>query len=531
MKNTSNKVYANVSVVTGLSVAERALGFLYRILLSRLLGAEGLGVYQVALALFGLFATIGSGGIPISVSRALSKAKAERNTLGEGRAVGAGLLLSSLFTLPVCLLLGTFGDKFPFLFSDERAFRVFRILLIGLPFTSLYAVFRGGFWGNKEFLVPSVLEIAEESVMVLCGVFLLRHAPNSAFGAGRAAWAVVISYLFSFTASAICYFAKGGKIRTPKNALKPLFNATLPVTSVRACGSLINSAVAVLLPAMLVKTGMSERDAIKLFGVVTGMAMPVLSIPSTLVGSFALVLVPELSKDDYEGKHERVRRNVLRGLRFSLFISCALIVLLFSVGEGLGTLAFSNAEAGKIISVGAFLLLPMSVTMITTSALNALGYEKQTFRFYFVGATALLLCVLFLPRVCGVYAYLWGLSAAYLLNALCNLVFLKKRGLLPEGKRAKEEVRFLLPLLPITLLLACFGKSLSGVCALFFGEPIKDAIVVVLLLFFGCVFYAVCGFFPTKGGKRARLRQKRRKKGEKRSFFFTFPLDNGQVKE
>ena len=71
-----NKVIANASIVTGLSIAERSLGFLYRIVLSRLLGAEGLGLYQVALSLFGLFITIGTGGIPITVSRMISKAKA-----------------------------------------------------------------------------------------------------------------------------------------------------------------------------------------------------------------------------------------------------------------------------------------------------------------------------------------------------------------------------------------------------------------------------------------------------------------------
>ena len=45
-------IYRTAAVVTGLSIAERALGFLYRIVLSRLIGAEGLGLYQVALSVF-----------------------------------------------------------------------------------------------------------------------------------------------------------------------------------------------------------------------------------------------------------------------------------------------------------------------------------------------------------------------------------------------------------------------------------------------------------------------------------------------
>ena len=150
------------TAVTALSVAERGLGFLYRIVLSRLIGAEGLGLYQVALSLFGLFLTIGTGGIPITVSRMISKSKAEHRPYDEHRAVSAGVTLSLLLTLPVCLFLILFGDKLDFLFTDDRAFGVFRILLIGLCFSSLYAVFRGSFWGNKQFLLPSILELAEE---------------------------------------------------------------------------------------------------------------------------------------------------------------------------------------------------------------------------------------------------------------------------------------------------------------------------------------------------------------------------------
>ena len=159
-----NRIYTTASVVTALSVAERGLGFLYRIVLSRFIGAEGVGLYQVALSLFSLFLTIGTGGIPVSVSRMISKSKAENNPRGERRAISAGLFLSLSLTLPVCLILGVFGKKMTFLFSDERCLPVFQILLIGLVVTSLYAVIRGYFWGNKKFLLSSVLEISEDKM-------------------------------------------------------------------------------------------------------------------------------------------------------------------------------------------------------------------------------------------------------------------------------------------------------------------------------------------------------------------------------
>ena len=196
-----SRIFTVATLVTGLSVAERALGFLYRIVLSRLIGAEGLGLYQVSLSVFAVFLTLGTGGIPLTVSRLIIKSRAEHDQKGASGAFTAGVLLSLALTLPVCILFGVFGTRLGFLFSDERCLSVFQILLIGLVFSSLYAVVRGGFWGEKKFLTPSVLELAEESVMVLAGVLLLQNVSSPLVGAKNAAWAAVISYLFSFTAS------------------------------------------------------------------------------------------------------------------------------------------------------------------------------------------------------------------------------------------------------------------------------------------------------------------------------------------
>ncbi len=507
MKRSS--FYTTATAVTALSVAERGLGFLYRIVLARLIGAEGLGLYQVALSLFSLFLTVGTGGIPITVSRMISKSKAEGRPMDESSAVSAGMLLSLLLTLPVCLFLLFFGEKMPFLFSDERAFPVFRILLLGLCFSSLYAVVRGSFWGNKRFLTPSVLELAEESVMVIAGVLLLQNVSTPASGAEKAALAVLISYLFSFAASTLCFIFQGGKISNPKTQFKPLFNATLPLTSVRASGSLVNSAVAVLLPVMLMRAGLESGEALTQFGIISGMVMPILFIPSTLIGSLSLVLVPELSEDFYRGNTQRLKKNVERGLLFSFLVACALLPFFYAVGEDIGLLAFANPTAGEMITRACPMLLPMSLTMISTSILNSMGFEKQTFVFYFVGAAALLLSILLLPSVCGAYAYLIGLGSSFTATAVCNLLFLYKK--CPVfGKRGRQvcvQTIFpaLLGILPISLLGKLCDVLLSGIL----GEFLSLTLSVFLMLLATVALYLLTGLFPLSMIKKEKFPSKK----------------------
>jgi stage V sporulation protein B len=452
-----------------------------------------LGLYQVALSLFGLFLTIGTSGIPITVSRMISKSKAERRPLDERRAVTAGLTLSLALTLPACLILIPFGHRLGFLFTDNRAFGVFRILMLGLCFSSLYAVFRGSFWGNQQFLLPSILEIAEESVMVVAGILLLNSVSSPAVGAEKAAWAVVLSYLFSFTASTICFFVRGGKLSAPKSMLKPLFNATMPITSVRASSSLVNSAVAVLLPVMLIRAGMENSEAMTLFGIVSGMVLPILFIPSTVIGSLALVLVPKISEAFYRKEYTRLRENVQRGLTFAFLLACILMPFFFALGRDLGALAFSNEKAGVLIVASAPILLPMSLTMISTSILNSMGHEKKSFAFYFVGAAAMLLCILLLPTLCGIYAYLIGLGASFLLTALCNLIFLQKQCPILGKQRGQVRVHSILcPLLfilPVSLLgIFCnllFTRYMSAFPTLLCTGALMSIATLLLYLFTG----------------------------------------------
>ncbi len=499
-------VYKNASIVTGISVAERFLGFLYRIVLARYIGGEGMGIYQVALSLYFLLQTLGAGGLPVSVSRMVAGSKEKKKT---GSAIlSAGLVCALSCALPLCLILLLFGGKMPFLFSGGEGFSVLKILLCSLCFACCYSVIRGYLWGNKRFLSASMLELTEEVAMVILGVFLLRGAPSPLVGAERAAWALCISDILSCAIAFLLLFCTGGRLSRPHKRLKPLFNASLPITSVRLGGSLVNSAVAVLLPVMLVRAGASQTEALSLFGVVSGMVLPVLFIPATLIGSLALVLVPELSADFHNKNTLRLKSNISRGLRFAFLIACALTPFFFTLGEEVGLLAFANKKAGEIIRNGCLILLPMSLAMISTSMLNSIGFERQTFLFFFIGAGGMFLCVLFLPTFCGIYAYVVGMGVNYALTAICNLAYLRKK--LPLNSKEVGQVRVYALFTPVigVLPLSLFGQLCFSFFARFFGGTLPLLFTALALTGATLLFYLVTHQISLpckKGGKSRRF--------------------------
>ena len=338
--------------------------------------------------------------------------------------------------------------------------------------------------------------------MVVAGVLLLRNVSSVQTGANLAGWAVVISYVFSFLASTCCFFLYGGKFAKPQKQLKPLFNATLPITSVRASGTLVNSAVAVLLPAMLVKSGLSESEALTLFGLVTGMAIPVLFIPSTIIGSLSLVLVPELSENFYRKDTKRLYENLSKGLTVSTLVACFLLPFFYAFGDELGKIAFSEPLAGEFIRTGCPVLLPMSLTMISTGMLNSMGFEKQTFIYYFIGAAAMLLCILFLPAFCGAYAYIIGLGASFTVTSICNLTLLGKKcpNLYKQTFKKKNGTllhpvaKAMLTILPIALCGDLFVSTFQR----FLGEFLCVTLSGLALLLLTALLWSILGIIPVK---------------------------------
>ena len=107
------KFFQTVAIVSVFSVSEKVLGFLYRIYLSHSIGAEGIGLYSVALSVFGLLYTLCCAGIPITVSRLMTQDKAQKQPLKVRKIITAGILLPLMLAIPVTLAFYLSSPRFP----------------------------------------------------------------------------------------------------------------------------------------------------------------------------------------------------------------------------------------------------------------------------------------------------------------------------------------------------------------------------------------------------------------------------------
>ena len=490
-------IYRSAALVTVFSTVEKALSFFYRIVLSRIIGAEGLGIYQICLSVFAVFLTAASSGIPVTVSRLMAKNGAKNDIKGKNAAVTAGVVATLMFTVPMAVILFFGRNLLGFLFTDDRCMNVFILLLPGLILTSIYAVMRGSFWGNKQFLPYSIIELLEDAVMVVLGCILVYGVTDPVAGAERAAIAVLVSYVFSFIVSLFWYFKKGGRFSNPKRQLKPLFSSSMPITAMRTSTSVLNSAVAILLPVLLMNAyGLDNSEAISLYGVAIGMSVPILFIPSALIGSISVVVAPELAENYYKNKTALVKFDIEKSVKAAIFIATLIIPVLFVLGDEIGSVLYSNEMSGEIMQNCAFILLPMCLAMITTTVLNSMNCEKKTLLYYIIGAALMIVSIVALTRFVGVYSYMIGLAASFVISAVFNLRLLAKKC---EGIKF---ISYILRSIVVVIATCAFGMMLDGIISRYVATVWQMVICAPACLIFASAFLMCFGMFSFKPFKK-----------------------------
>ena len=477
-----NKSAGAIATVTLLGVFTRLIAFLFKIYLSRTLGAEALGIYQIALSVFLLFASLSSSGIPMILSRKV----AERDALDKKDNFSlftTALIFSVSLSLFIILTLILAGNRLSFLFSDPLACPIFLIMVPALLSTAVYCVVRGWFWGKKMFTAFSFTETLEETLRILFSVIFLSGVLGAVGGVTAIAYAFTVSDIIVAVILLSIFFLKGGSLQKPA-ALKEIFLPALPITAMRVSASVFATLLAIILPARLVGAGMTPTEATETFGRITGMANPLLLVPTTLTGSIAIVLLPDISALAVKKEFQKLNDRVDAGVTFSLLICGLFMSLYFVLGTTITKFLYKDVLSGKYLSVAAISMLPMCLSEMTQSVLNSIGKERQTFFSYLAGNVVMLVLVFLLPRYIGIYAVAVATAASFTIDGILNCILLR---------RATGWGRHIIKYLP-TVFLFSVGTALFTYSFLPFCSSLNGFFTLVLLSSIGCAVYATLCF-------------------------------------
>ncbi len=500
--NTRSMLYGTM-VLSIANLIVRLLGFAYRVFLSRMMGPQGMGLVQLVNPVFHIAITLTVSGIPIAVSRLVSEKNVKHDILGMRRTMTVALSLVTI-TATTLAIIGLTNLDFisQVIIKDERTKLALFILFPCVIFIGLGATLKGFFYGQKNIHPPALAELIEQLTRMAVAVGLIFwFAPEDNFA--LAAMLVMLATVFGEISSLLFLHKRYSKFKKElrsQNELRvgPQLNSrssvktdsmgkiagsiaaiTLPITATRLVNSLMTAANAILIPQRLMSSGMLREEAVGLFGIVSGMVLPLMFLPFTITNALTVVIIPNLSESMAMQRWDDIQDKINKAIHLTCIIAFPSTALLVSLGQPIGDLLYKQPLVGTFLIPLSYCLVFNAIQHTCSGILNGLGKQTRAAAHFMIGSAIQLLCTYFLlanPNV-----RIWGVLIGFFFSAL----IVSTANLAIVLKTAKMSFRFLEWILKPGFAALLMGFSIITIYHLLadFGAP--NSLNLIISALFG----------------------------------------------
>ena len=371
-------VMGTIILLTG-GFFSKFLGFVLRIIITRQIGTEGIGLYSLVMPTFGLFITIATFSYPVAISKIIS-ARGKSSKKAIFSIIPISIILN-LFTLLIIFLISKpLANIF---LKDQRLYIPLLSIGFTLPFIGLSSIIKGYYWGKQRMGIYILSNIVEQIVRIIVLIFLIPKVIKVSLVLTISL--IIVVNVLSETSSIIVMLLglpKGVKItkedlRPSKQYIKDIMNICVPSTSSKIVGSISHFLEPIVLINVLSYVGYSNNYIVTEYGIVNGYSLALLLIPQFFTMSISTSLIPELSKSYSIGDIKNCKKRLFQITGLSLMIGAFSTGIIFAVPEYFLNLIYNTNLGANYIRVLAPFFLLYFINTPLASAMQALDMSKD----------------------------------------------------------------------------------------------------------------------------------------------------------
>lgn len=410
----NQNVLRSTALLTMSGIAAKTIDFVFRSYYSRQLGSEGLGLFSLCFSVHGIMLTLASGGFGVAVSKVISEGISRREFDKVKGSMKLVLCTVGLLGILSVFLIFAFNTSIATWFLKEpKCAKSLVSLAPSILFMGISYCLKGYFYASRKVLAPATSEFLEQAVKIVSITFLLAKMLPEGVEKGCEAvfWGISIGefssclYLFLIYIFDMGRF-KGVKCANVKKLVLPIFKIALPIALSSLLGSLIRSREQVLAISSIESAGFSHNDALKLYGGIYGMVMPLIVFPLTLLSSCFTMLVPEISRAYASKNSLRLKTLVSRIYRFCGFFGFLIMCILFIFSDELSALVYGTKEISHNLKILSLLVPVMFSDSVSCGILNGMGKQTSMFLYSLTDSLGRILLIFLFVPVFGIKALL-----------------------------------------------------------------------------------------------------------------------------
>lgn len=416
----------------------RLLGFVYRIYLSNLIGAEGMGLYQLVVPVYTAVVLTITAGISIAVSKMIAQQKSGSFSRNIGRITSSAIVLvvsaGLIVSLVIFLYARPISDK---ILGDSRT--AFALLLMApcLPAVVAASALKGYFYGIQQVTPTAFSQIAEQAVKI---VFVLILARGFAFKGVEFACAiatlsaalgeivnlVILVAVYLYKRKRAVPYLQSERLMRKRIIVSKLLKVAVPVSANRLIVSILSAAEHIMIPTMLVLGGLDRKTGMEIFGRLTGMALPLIMFPSLVTNSLATTLVPAISESVSRKNYKVLNDRITRSVQGTIILGMIFTAVFLSYPKEIGNLVYPKEEVDDILFMLSFSCAFIYLQQTLTGVMNGLGKQGVLLRNTVIGSILRIAAIYFLMPSYGVNSYAWCLAGSFALISFNDLLAINK---------------------------------------------------------------------------------------------------------
>lgn len=433
MKKDTFKTSILILLVGGFLV--KVLGFIIKILYTRIIGPEGISLYTIVTPTYSLFTTLAIFALPISISKLVSEEKIRSKKIVFTTGIFI-LLFNALFIL---LILGSSKFIANNLLKQPDVLPLIIAMAFTLPFISLSSILKGYFLGKMKVAPNTISNVLEQLVRIAFLIFILPIIVKKNILLGVISF--ILLNIISETVSifTFCAFLPKQKIHITKEDITPkkeilerILHISIPSVSGRLIGNVGFFLEPILLTNLLLFSGYQNEFILNEYAAYNAYAVGLLTLPSFFIAAICQILIPEISKYHANKNFKMVKRRLKQALTYSFFIGLisSMIILIFR-NFLLNLLYKTTIGSDYILALAPFFVL-FYLEAPLSSALQAMDEAKKTMKITLWGVFVKL-GIMSILSVCHIGLY------SLVISEIINIIFVVLLNALAIKKNLKKE--------------------------------------------------------------------------------------------
>ena len=339
----------------------RIIGFTYEVLLSKILGAESMGLFQIAMSTLMIFFIFTSSGVPTIITKLIAEHNSKKNMTNVESIYKSAFLLN-LFVSIILSIIILYSAEFisiKIFKNEDMLFGVY-LLCPAIIILSMSIVIKSYFYGMKNIIIPSIGEIIENVARFLIIISILYYLSpiEPVYGAMIAILGISIGEIFNLSWTLYSKNKMYKKIpSTPlnkvgsSNFLYKILLMSFPLTISGFLSVILRFSNTIIIPSKLIEAGYSNSESVATFGRIMGMTMPLINLPFIVTSALVINLIPSLTEQIVLKKYKDIRDDIQLSIKATLLVSIPLAVLYSILSKSFATFLYNDQIVSDYIKI------------------------------------------------------------------------------------------------------------------------------------------------------------------------------------